>query len=182
MKRSEINPLPEYFDRYINKCDDVELSEALRISVLELKNAPVEKWKAMGDKVYAPGKWTVKDILQHLIDSERVFSYRATAFARGEKDVMSFDEDLYGRNANAGARSIEDLLEEAVCLRTSFIYLFESFSDKMLLQTGNGFKGPYSVSSIGFIVPGHQRWHLDIVKEKYFPLLDLAGSYHLKHL
>ncbi len=166
--------MPEYFDRYINKCDDVELSEALRISMMELKTAPIEKWEALGDKVYAPGKWTAKDILQHLIDTERVFSYRATAFARGEKDVMSFDEDLYGKNANARARSIEDLLEEAICLRKSFIHLYESFSDKMLLQMGNGFKGQYSVSSIGFIIPGHQRWHFDQLKEKYFPLLDLS--------
>ena len=88
MKRSEIT-LPEYFDRYINKCDDVTILEALQQSLQELENAPIEKWKQLGDKVYAPGKWTIREILQHLIDTERVFSYRATAFSRGDENVMN---------------------------------------------------------------------------------------------
>jgi hypothetical protein len=171
MTRSQLNPMPEYFDRYINLTDDVEIAAALQISLQELQQAPVEKWNALGEKVYAPGKWTVKDVLQHLIDTERVFSYRATAFSRCERDVMSFDEELYGKNANANARTIVDLLEEAVCLRQSFIHLYKSFSNGMLLRTGNGFKGPYSVGSIGFIIAGHQRWHLKILQEKYYPLL-----------
>lgn len=171
MKRSQLSPLPEYFDRYINMTDDVELLESLQISLHELENAPVEKWKTLGDSVYAPGKWTVKDILQHLIDTERVFSYRATAFSRGEKDVMPFDEELYGKNANAGLRTIEDLVAEAICLRKSFICLYKSFTPQMLNRMGNGFKGEYSVHSIGFIVPGHQRWHFKVLEEKYYPLL-----------
>jgi DinB superfamily len=171
MTRSQLNPMPEYFDRYINLTDDVEIAAALQISLQELQQAPVEKWTALGEKVYAPGKWTVKDVLQHLIDTERVFSYRATAFSRGERDVMSFDEELYGKNANANARTIANLLEEAICLRQSCIHLYKSFSNGMLLRTGNGFKGPYSVASIGFIIAGHQRWHLKILEEKYYPLL-----------
>jgi hypothetical protein len=172
MKRSQINPMPEYFDRYINMCDDVELSEALQISLQELENAPIKKWKALSNKVYAPGKWTIKDILQHLIDAERVFSYRATSFARGEKNVMPFDEELYGETANANDRTIEDLLEEAICLRKSFNCLYKSFNAGMLNKTGYGLKGAYSVASIGFIVPGHQRWHFKILEEKYYPLLE----------
>lgn len=171
MKRSQLHPMPEYFDRYINMTDDIELPDALQLSLQELESAPVAKWKALGNKVYAPGKWTVKDTLQHLIDTERVFSYRATAFSRDEKDVMPFDEELYGKNANANTRTIEDLLEEAVCLRKSFIWLYKSFTAAMMAREGNGFKGKYSVASIGFIIPGHQRWHFKILEEKYYPLL-----------
>lgn len=171
MTRSQLSPMPAYFDRYINKCDDMEIITAIETSIAELQQAPVEKWKALGDKVYAPGKWTVKDILQHLVDTERVFSYRATAFARGEKNVMPFDEELYGKNANANTRTVEDLLEESICLRRSFLYLYKSLSGEMLNRAGNGFKGEYSVASIGFIVPGHQRWHFEIINEKYLPLM-----------
>ncbi len=172
MKRNEIT-LPEYFDRYILKCDDVTLLESLEISLNELKNAPVDKWKALGDKVYAPGKWTVKDILQHIIDTERVFCYRALSFARGEKKVMSYDEDDFAKSAQAINRTLEDLLEEAILLRQTTILLYKSFTDEMLSRTGMGFKGEYSVAAIGFIFGGHQRWHFGVIEERYFPMLQV---------
>jgi DinB superfamily len=173
MKRSQLFPMPEYFDRYINKCDDVEILDAIQTSIDELDKAPIEKWKALGDKVYAPGKWTVKEILQHLIDTERVFAYRTTAFARGDEQAMlSFDEELYGKNGAANTRTIEDLIEEMKILRQSFLLLYKSFTNARLQKIGNGFTGKYSVAAIGFIIPGHQRWHLQILEEKYYLLLD----------
>jgi hypothetical protein len=172
MTCSQLNPMPEYFDRYINKCDDVHVLEAVQISIDEINYFPIDKWKALGDKVYAPNKWTAKDILQHLIDTERVFAYRATAFARGDEQTMiSFDEALYGKNGNASKRTIEELLEEMKILRQSFLCLYKSFSTEVLQKIGNGFSGKYSVASIGFTIAGHQRWHLQILKEKYYPLL-----------
>lgn len=172
MKKDQIKPMPEYFDRYINKMEDVTILEALHISLKELENLPVETYEKLGDQVYAPGKWTVKDILQHLIDAERVFSYRATAFSRNEPGrVLSFDEELYVQQADANRRSLKELIDELKILRSSFIELYKSFTPEMLLRKGKGFKGEYSVLSIGFIVPGHQRWHLQILEERYFPLL-----------
>lgn len=168
MRKSDINPMPEYFDRYINLADDVELKEALAISAEELTHLPLEGWKAIGDKVYAPGKWTIKDILQHMIDTERIFAYRALCFARGEAARMpSFDEEEYGRNTNANQRTLEDLIEELKINRASFIALYNSFTDEMLLRTGLSFKGTYSVLAIGFITVGHQRWHINIIKDRY---------------
>ncbi len=173
MTRSQLHPMPEYFDRYINKCDDVDILEAIQISIDEINNFPIDKWKALGDRVYAPNKWTVKDILQHLIDSERVFAYRATAFARGDEQTMlSFDEELFGKNADANNRKIEDLVEEIKILRQSILCLYKSFSPATLQIIGNGFSGKYSVGSIGFTIAGHQRWHLQILEEKYYPLLE----------
>lgn len=179
MKRSQIIPLPEYFDRYINKCDDVDIITAIQTSIDELEAAPIETWHMLANKTYAPGKWTIKDILQHLIDTERIFSYRAVAFARGEQQaVPSFAEDDYAIAANASHRSIEELLTELKLSRQSVKALFQSFTPAMLNKTGMGFRGPYSVASIGFILPGHQRWHFDIIKSKYYPLLEvyLANS------
>jgi hypothetical protein len=172
MKKSDINPMPEYFDRYINLADDVELKEALDISAEELNNLPIEQWEAIGNKVYAPGKWTIKDILQHMIDTERIFAYRALCFARGETARMpSFDEEEYGRNTNAHQRTLVDLIDELKINRASFIALYNSFTNEMLLKTGLSFKGTYSVLAIGFIAVGHQRWHLNIIKERYAGLV-----------
>lgn len=173
MKKNRINPMPEYFDRYINKTDDVTLTEALKISERELEMIPIDTYKKLGNRVYADGKWTIKDILQHLIDTERIFSYRALAFARNEPNKMlSYDEDAYAKNTNANDRTIEDLIHEYKIVRKSFIELFKSFNEEMLLKTGKGFKGEYSVLAIGFMMPGHQRWHMDVIKEKYLPLIE----------
>lgn len=171
MIQSQLKKMPEYFDRYINKCDDVTIDQAIQTSIDEIDPATIEKWKALGDKVYAPGKWTVRDILQHLIDTERVFTYRALGFARGEVQLPSYDEDQYAAFAKAGNRSLEDLLTELRTLHLSFQQLFASFTPEALDREGMGFKGPYSVAAIGYCMPGHQRWHIDIIKERYYPLL-----------
>jgi hypothetical protein len=82
MKRSDINPMPAFFDRYINLIADIELNVALQQSLEAAENFPMDKWKALGDRVYAPGKWTIKDMIQHITDTERIFAYRALRFAR----------------------------------------------------------------------------------------------------
>jgi len=171
MKRSEID-LPEYFDRYILKCDDVTIIESLEVSLKELESIPLEKWKSLGDEVYAPGKWTIKDILQHVIDTERVFVFRALSFARGDRNVPSMEEDEYAKQAQAKNRTIDDLLEEAILLRKSTILMFNSFTPEMLSKTGMGFKGEYSVAHIGFMFCGHQRWHFGVIEERYLPMLE----------
>jgi hypothetical protein len=174
MKKSDIKPMPEYFDRYINLAEDIELNEAIQISLEELENLPIESWKAIGDKVYAEGKWTIKEILQHLIDAERIFAYRALCFARGEEAKLpSFDEENYAKNACTNHRTLEDLLAELKTVRLSFIELYKSFTLEMFMRGGMSFKGFYSVLSIGFIIAGHQRWHLKIIEERYLPLMDL---------
>ncbi len=160
--------MPEFFDRYIHLADDVELNEALETSRDELDNLPIDLWKSIGDKVYAPGKWTIRDILQHMIDTERIFACRALCFARGETARMpSFDEEEYARNTVANERSLDDLLTEFKLVRETSIMLFKSFTEEMLLRSGLSFRGTYSVLAIGFIMVGHQRWHLNVIKERY---------------
>lgn len=171
MKLSELNPMPIYFDRYINLCDDIELIDAIKKSIDELDQFPIEKWKTIGDKTYAEGKWTIKEILQHLIDTERVFSYRALAFSRKEKQALpTFSEDEYSNESNANNRTIENLIEELKAVHYSFLYLYQSFSIDQLNTIGKGYIGEYSVASIGFCMPGHQRWHLKVIEEKYLNL------------
>lgn len=172
MKRSQLPFLPEYFDRYILLCDDVTISEAIQTSIDELDQIPLDQWDALGETTYALGKWNIKDILQHLIDTERVFTYRALAFARNETQLLpSFSENEYASKAQASRRSLTSLIAELRCLHQSTKAMFDSFTPEMFLKKGMGFKGEYSVASIGFILPGHQRWHFEIIAKKYLPLL-----------
>jgi hypothetical protein len=167
MRKSDINPMPEYFDRYIALADDVDVLEAMQISLTDIDNLPLEIWKSIGDRVYAEGKWTIKQILQHLLDTERILMYRAVAFARGEASVPPFDEDAYAREASVSHRTLEDLIEEMKISRRSAIALYRSFTTQTLQKTGLGFKGPYSVLALGFMMVGHQRWHCQIIQERY---------------
>lgn len=176
MKRSELNSLPEYFDRYINKCDDVEILTAIQTSIDELDNLPLDKWEALGDAVYAPGKWTVKDILQHLIDTERIFAYRVLVISRNETQALpSFDEDGYAAAAFATRRSLKELVDELRLVNQSYKALYRSFTPAMLNKMGKGFRGEYSIASMGFCMPGHQRWHFQILEERYYPLLEMTS-------
>jgi hypothetical protein len=172
MKKSDVKKMPEYFDRYINLTDDVTYLEALRTSLSELKNAPIPKWNALGSKVYLEEKWTVKDILQHFIDTERVFTYRITAIARGDKQTLiPYDQNLYARNTIANNRTIENLLKELILVRQGTIAMYETFTGEMLHQIGNGPNINYCPLSLGFMIAGHQRWHFKVLKEKYYVLL-----------
>jgi hypothetical protein len=163
--------MPEYFDRYINLAEDISIIEALRISQKELDQFEIEKWQKIGDKVYAEGKWTIKQIIQHLIDAERIFCYRALCIARGEMvKLPSFDEVAYAENAIVSHRDLDDLIAEFKAVKTATMSLFQSFTDEMLLQSGPSFSGTYSVLAIGYILAGHQRWHFKIIDERYTTL------------
>jgi hypothetical protein len=174
MKKADIQKMPDYFDKYINLVeDDVSVVEALQISLQELENAPIDKWEALGEKVYAPNKWTVKDILQHYIDTERVFTYRITAIARGDKQKMiSYDENIFAENAQANRRTITDLVEELILIRKATIKLYLSFTENMLHQQGISYNNiQYCPLALGFVLTEHQRWHFRVLEEKYYPLL-----------
>lgn len=173
MKRSELKVFPEYFDRYILKCDDVSILDAIQTSLVEIDNLPMDMLNAIGKQVYAPGKWTLHEVFQHIIDTERIFQYRVLCYSRGETQaVLGFDEDLYSSGSQANRRELTSILNELKIVHQSTYALYESFSDEMLDKMCIGFKGLYSVASAGFILPGHQRWHLDIIKERYYPLIN----------
>jgi hypothetical protein len=171
MKKSAINSMPEFFDRYINLVEDIDIHEALKKYSFKLTGEDVELLKLLGDKKYAPEKWTVKDILQHMIDTERIQAYRALRFARNDQSVLpGFDEQLYGAQANASRRSVADLLDEYIYVRKSSILLFESFDNSMLVRSGVCNKINISVLALGFVIVGHGIHHINVIKEKYYPL------------
>lgn len=168
MKKQAIHPDPEYFSRYIDQVPDVPIVEALEQSLRDLQALDKDQLAAKGDYAYAPGKWTVKDVLQHISDTERVFSYRALVFARNDKNATpGFDQDLYAEEAFTAQRSFEDVLQELMAIRQSTIAFFRSLPDEALLRVGTSWKYQMSVLAMGFTMVGHQIHHLRILRERY---------------
>ncbi len=117
---------------------------------------------------YAVGKWTIKDIIQHIIDAERIFSYRALRISRNDQTPLpGFEENDYVENTNANSRNIQDLLKEFKVVRESTSILFKSFTSEQLNRLGVASNHPISVRAIGFVIIGHQQHHFKIIKERY---------------
>jgi DinB superfamily len=172
MKRSQIKVIPNHFTTYTNKIEDIELIDALEKYGRNFLSSERDKLHALGDKVYAPGKWTAKDIIQHLIDCERVFAYRAMRFARNDKTLLpGFEENDYAVTAEASKRDLDELLEEFYVLRDSTIRLFKSFNDEMMHRVGVLPLGEMDVLGLGFSIVGHTFHHMQILKERYYPLI-----------
>jgi hypothetical protein len=159
---------PGYFRRYIELVKDGQLQGAFIHQSEEIKKllSSISEQKSMFS--YAKDKWTLKEVLQHLIDSERIFTYRAMCIARNEKAVLpSFDENDYTKMSYANRRTWESLCAEFVAVRKSTLFLYDSFSEDMLELVGQAANNPISVKEIGFIIVGHFSHHLSIIEERY---------------
>jgi hypothetical protein len=147
---------------YLSAVEALQESETVVKSFLE--NLPEDKTLY----AYAPGKWTIKEVVQHLVDMERIFSYRALCIARGEMaGLPGFDEKEYAAASGANYRRWDHLLEERVCLRKSIIQLFRSFNQQQLERLGTANGKTVSTNALGFIIAGHSLHHLQVLKERY---------------
>ena len=172
MTKADIPVMPQSFDRYINLVDDMELITALTQAETFDKLIPSGTMEAIADMQYAPGKWTGKDILQHLIDTERIMAYRALRFARNDQTHLpGFDENLFGEFAQASHRTMADLYDEYALVRQSSIRLFRHFDEIMLLRSGTASGKTISVLALGFMLVGHPIHHVNVIHERYLPLL-----------
>ncbi|MFY0631323.1 MAG: DinB family protein [Flavobacteriaceae bacterium] len=117
---------------------------------------------------YAEGKWTIKELLLHIIDTERIFNYRALRFSRNDKtDVQGFEQDEYNDHSNANERELQNLLDEFKAVRLSTIALYQGLSDEALLRMGTASGNAISVRALGFITSGHQIHHIRVFQERY---------------
>jgi len=162
------NEYAPFYKNYIKALGDVNLLDILNTSFEDLSAA----LKGLSEEKllfrYQDGKWTIKELMQHIIDAERVLSYRALRYSRNDAtDLPGFDEDWYVDNSNGNQRNFEDLLNEFSHLRAATISLFESFTPEMLQIKGSLSGNDMSVRALGFIIAGHQMHHLKIMKEKY---------------
>ena len=159
---------PDYVRNYVSltKDDDVVLSleKNTRAFSKFLNKIPRSKF----DYAYAEGKWTIREMLQHIIDTERVFSYRAVSFARRDSTPLpGFEESQWAANADAAGRKWKDLRREFEALRDSNKYLIGSLTDQQLLLTGKASGNDLNVLAIGFLFAGHVEHHMKIISERY---------------
>lgn len=168
MKRSDIKPMPEYFDKYINLVKDVPLMEALQNSLNDVKDRDANKLEKIGNRTYAFDKWTLNEIFQHLVDVERILCYRALLIARNDRSVTpDFDEKFIADNSKANEKRLKDIIEQLIIERQSTIALFHSFDQEVLLRSGRNWKYEMNVAAFGFLLVGHQIWHFKTINEKY---------------
>ena len=170
MSRTGRNEYSEFYQPYLNiiPAGDSELNELLTSS-LEACNslfAGLETGKE--DYRYAEGKWSIKELLQHIIDTERVFAYRALRFARTDSTVLpGFDETLYVETCEAAERSLSSLLDEFNLIRKSNMIMFATMSENILKRMGQVDGNEISVRALGFIICGHLLHHLRVIEERY---------------
>jgi len=166
--KTSIGTYPNYFENYIrlvaNEDLKTVLEKQLRESEAFFNSIPEEKYLYR----YTEGKWSIKEVLQHITDAERVFSFRALAFSRKDPNIFpSFDENTYTKNSNADNRKWEQLIEEFTAVRKSTIDLFNSFSEEQLQSVGKASDYEISVKALGYITAGHFQHHVTILKERY---------------
>jgi hypothetical protein len=172
MKRSDIKKMPAYFDKYINQVDDIELDAAFQNNLNTIAALDIAALESLKDQVYADGKWTIKEIFQHIIDTERVFAYRTLRFARRDGVTpQGYDQVIFAANSNAQQRPLKGIIEELKLVQQSNRLLFGSFDKETLQTTGICWNQETPVLAMGFIITGHFIHHMKIIKEKYLPLL-----------
>ncbi len=124
--------------------------------------------EARGDHAYAEGKWTIKEVLAHIIDAERIFAYRALRIARGDQTGLpGFDENAYGAESLAGSRTLASLAEEFALVRRANLAMLRTFPAEVAARRGTASGNPVSVRALAWIMAGHLAHHLKILRERY---------------
>lgn len=161
----------EYHSFYSTYVESLQQQDVLAILKKQLKNVPDLLWSIKASKhnyAYAPGKWTIKQLLQHVNDVERVFTYRALCFARGDKQPQpGMDQDLYVLNADIREVPFASIIDEFVALRVATVCLFERLNELQLDQVGKADGHPITVRALAAITAGHVQHHVNILKERY---------------
>ncbi|MEA5140509.1 DinB family protein [Arcicella rigui] len=170
MKKPIENEFPKdkYFSFYIEQIDFQNVIEALMVQ----KELVINLYKNLSNEQqiyqYAPDKWTPQQILGHITDTERIFGYRALCIARGEKQALpGFDENEYMDASHFNEQSFESLLEQYRLVRESSIALFSSFSEEVASRIGNANGHAVSARALVWMIAGHERHHLNVLKERY---------------
>ncbi len=162
------NEIPEFYLRYMGFVDENSIVEQMQDSANEYQELTDSIPDEKKDFSYDEGKWTVRQLLGHMADTERIMQYRAMRFARNDKtDLPGFEENDYAQINDVSGRSIKSLATEFLNLRQSTIDLFESFSADIYERHGTANGLPMTVNALACIIVGHQRHHQHILKERY---------------
>jgi uncharacterized damage-inducible protein DinB len=159
----------EYFQFYISLIDQtLDVTTALTLTHQRTNNILNQISAQQANFAYAKGKWTIKELLVHMIDTERIFCNRALRFARNDQtELPGYDHDEYVPNSGANERSLKDIANEFNIVREGTIALFNSFTTEMLNRKGSANGNNLTVLAIGFIISGHETHHVNIMNERY---------------
>lgn len=168
LDRPDPAEVPSFYHGYIDRVEGYDLMGALREASDRAQAVLTAIPEERGDHRYAPEKWSIKEVVQHVIDAERIFAYRALRFARNDAtELAGFDENTYAPNALADRRALSDLATELELVRSSSILLFRSFTTEMLLRSGTANGLRISVRALGWVVAGHAHHHMNVIEQRY---------------
>ena len=171
MTKPETKKDPAFLEYVYELNEGLEVNEALRTSLTKINDLDIEQLKRIGLKTYQEGKWTTHQIVQHLIDWERIWCFRAIMFARKEGTIpVAHDQEIMGNNSNANERTIEQLVDELCVVRQSTIQLFDSFNEEILQTNCVFFEYEMPLYAIGLTIATHQIHHIRVLNERYIPV------------
>lgn len=163
---------PAFLENVYELTKGYGLTEAMTQCVVDLNALDVALLNRIGLQTYKPGKWTVHTILQHLIDWERIWCFRAIIFVRKEGSIPeAHDQEIMSEHAHANDRTIESLVDELRIVRQSTVHLFQSFNQNDLQTTCAFFEYEMTITDIGLTIAAHQIHHFNVINERYVPLV-----------
>lgn len=168
MNRPDTNEYAPYYERYVSLVADTDILAELGSQPTHLQDMLTAMPEERGAFRYAEGKWSIKELISHVIDGERIFGYRALRISRGdETPIEGFEQDGYIENSHANDRSFAELLEEFSLLRRANMMMFKNLDDSDWGRTGTASNASVSVRALAYIMAGHIEHHLGILKERY---------------
>ena len=168
MNRPNENEYPVYYSNYINLVEDDNIISVLENQIDFVKEFFINISEEKSNFRYAEGKWTIKEVFGHVIDTERIFAYRALRISRNDKTPLpGYDQDLFVKNSNFKNVSLQNLVDEFISVRKSNLMMFKNFSSEMWLNIGTANEKLISVRAIAFILAGHLLHHLKVIEQKY---------------
>jgi hypothetical protein len=168
LSRPAADEYEAYYEPYVSRVTESDLLEAMAKQSETTASLLASVAERDAARAYAPGKWTIKQLVGHLCDSERVFSYRALRFARTDTTPLpGFEEKLYAETAASDARTLADLAAELLAIRRSTLALFRGFEAAAWTRRGTANQKPVSVRALAYIILGHERHHLGVLRDRY---------------
>lgn len=168
MNRPESEEYGSYYEPYISQVTESDIVAAMREQLEEVKKIFSGITEEQANYAYAEGKWTIKEVIGHLSDDERIFSYRALRISRADQTpIEGYEQDGYIENANFSGMSLSDLVEEFVLLRKANLILFENLPAEAWTRRGTASGIGISVRALAYLMVGHVRHHLNILRERY---------------
>lgn len=168
LTKPDAQEIAVYYAGYIALCPESDLFSALEGASSRFRHVLGGIPESKGGHRYADGKWSITEVVQHLIDCERIFAYRALRFARNDgTELHGFDENAYSPTALVDRRTLGELVAEQEAVRASTVLLFRSLTGEMLLRRGRANGNPFSVRALGWAIAGHERHHMDVIVQRY---------------